>query len=209
MLEELDLENVDEEFVIFDLETTGLNPVTHRIIEIGAIRFNKTKYKNEGRVDTYQALVKQDKKLSKKIIEITGITDGDLTNGESIKDVLQSFSEFVGNTKVISYNADFDMSFLYEEARRSGLNIHFSKVECAYKLARARLGGVENYKLVTLAKILGLNTENAHRAIDDCLLTLKVYIALHMKKTSSESQVIYKVGKYIGSFFKNIFGVAS
>lgn len=209
MLEELDLENVDEEFVVFDLETTGLDPLIHRIIEIGALRFNKDKYKSEGRVDTFQALVKQEKKLSKKIIEITGITDEDLTNGENIKDALMSFSEFVGKAKVISYNADFDMSFLYEEARRSGININFSRVECVYKLARAKLSGVENYKLVTLAKILGLDTANAHRAIDDCLLTLKVYIALHMKRTSSSNRIIYKVGNFMGSIFKKLFSSAA
>src|SRR3990172_4884986 len=104
-----DLSILPERFVVFDLETTGLKPDAHEIIEIGAIRVNR----DSDNHDTFQALVRPNKKIPKKITDITGITQEMVEkDGDSLETALPQFIEFVGDLPLVSFNAEFDMAFL-------------------------------------------------------------------------------------------------
>ena len=106
----------DEEFVAFDLETTGLSSNTDRIIEIGAVIL-----KNGEEVDRFQTFVDPERTLERKIVDLTGITDDMLKGAPKIEEVLPKFLEFVGDRVLVAHNSDFDTGFIRAECARQGL----------------------------------------------------------------------------------------
>ena len=99
---------IPDEFVVFDLETTGLTPQTDRIVEIGAILFRKDLYLKSGEVNQFQCFVKQEKPIPKEAIAIHGITDDMVVDGDSEYAALTEFFMFIGNLPLYAYNAKFD-----------------------------------------------------------------------------------------------------
>lgn len=169
----VDIRHLPEHFVIFDLETTGLNPDKNEIIEIGAIRVNRDSNKH----DTMQTLVKPTNKIPKKITELTGITQ-DMVNadGVTLEEAIREFTNFAGNLNLVAFNAEFDMGFLRAAAQAHSIKIDNS-VSCALKMARRAWPGRKSYRLVDLAKDGGLSADGTHRALGDCQRALTVYTA--------------------------------
>jgi DNA polymerase III epsilon subunit family exonuclease len=96
------------EFVFFDFETTGLSPRTDRVIEIAALRVGRA-----GKVlDSYESLIRIDRRLSPFITKLTGISDDMLADQRPVKTVMPEFLDFIGNLVVVSYNISFDMGFI-------------------------------------------------------------------------------------------------
>lgn len=176
-----DLSMLPEQFVVLDIETTGLNPAKHDIIEIGAVKVNR----DSNTHNTFQALVKPSNKIPKKITEITGITQEMIEkDGEEIDSVIGEFFEFIGDLPLVAYNAEFDMSFLRNVAAKSGVSIN-NPTFCALKMARRAWPGLKSYKLGDLAKIGGLSSKGTHRALKDCELTMTVYSSAASKLRSA------------------------
>jgi hypothetical protein len=95
---------VPERFVVFDLETTGLDPASHEIIEIGAIKVHRDSARHDG----FQCLVKPKKRISKRITQINGISQQMVyEQGEPLDTVLKDFAEFIENLPLVSFNAEF------------------------------------------------------------------------------------------------------
>lgn len=171
------LNHLPEKFVVFDLETTGLDSRKHLIIEFGAIRVNR----DSDRHDTFQSLVKVPGKVPKKITELTGITQAMLdADGEPIEAALLEFLKFVGELPLVSFNADFDMSFLRSAAAEFSIPIN-NPVSCALKMSRRAWPGRKSYRLVDLAKDGSLASDGTHRALGDCQRALVVYAAASVK----------------------------
>lgn len=161
-----------ERFVIFDLETTGLDATKHEIIEIGAIRVNRDSINHE----TFQALIKPTKKVPHKITELTGITQEMLDkDGNPIEETLQEFSTFVGDLRLVSFNAEFDMAFLNAASIKCGVKNFNNPVSCALKMARRAWPGRKSYRLADIAKDGNLDSKDTHRALGDCQRALTVY----------------------------------
>ncbi len=164
--------HLPERFVVFDLETTGLDPERHEIIEIAAIRVNRDSANHQA----FQALVKPNKKVPKKIIELTGIShemlDGD---GEAIDQALRDFAAFVGDLRLVSYNAEFDMAFLNAATARCGMAPFSNPVSCALQMARRAWPGRRSYRLSDFARDGNLGSKDTHRALADCQRALIVY----------------------------------
>jgi DNA polymerase III epsilon subunit-like protein len=160
-------------FAVFDLETTGLDPVRNEIIEIGAIRINR----DSGAHDTFRKLVKPIGRIPKLITRINGISQ-DMVDSEGIplEQALREFVGFIGDLPLVSFNADFDMAFLRNAAAQHGLVVSNS-VSCALNLARLAWPSRESYKLCDFAKDAGLSDVEMHSALNDCQLALLVYIA--------------------------------
>jgi len=162
-----------KQFVVFDLETTGLDPKKHEIIEFGAIRVNRDSVNH----DTFQSLVKPSRKVPKRITEITGISQAMLdADGQPIEAALKEFLNFVGDLHLVSFNADFDIAFLQNAAAKHSIAIQNS-VSCALKMSRRAWPGRKSYRLVDLAKDGNLSSEGTHRALGDCQRALIVYTA--------------------------------
>lgn len=167
------LSRLPERFVVFDLETTGLDSEKHEIIEFGAIRVNRDSTNH----DTFQTLAKPSRKVSKKITALTGIDQAMLDgNGEPLEVALRGFLDFVGDLPLVSFNADFDMAFLENAAARYSIKIN-NPVSCALKLSRRAWPGRKSYRLVDLAKDGKLSSDGTHRALGDCERALIVYAA--------------------------------
>lgn len=164
--------HLPERFVVFDLETTGLDAAKHEIIEIGAIRVNRDATNHE----TFQALVKPNKKVPKKIVELTGITQEMLdSDGDAIDDALQGFAAFVGDLRLVSFNAEFDMAFVNAATARCGMTPFNNPVSCAMQMARRAWPGRKSYRLADIAKDGNLDSKDTHRALADCQRALTVY----------------------------------
>jgi DNA polymerase III epsilon subunit family exonuclease len=153
-----------QQFVFLDLETTGLSPEMDEIIEIGAIRLNRSQINQA----TFSTLVKPEKRIPRLITEINGITQGMVNEGGvPSADALSGFIEFIGDLPLVTFNADFDMGFLWNAAKRQGLAIE-NRYACALKLARRAWPGLPSYRLADLAKIGNLSDDDTHRALGDC-----------------------------------------
>ena len=162
---------VPRRFVVFDLETTGLDAAKHEIIEIGAIRVDITSHVH----DSFETLAKPVKRIPKHITQKTGISQSmvDL-HGEPLETVMNDFAAFIGNLPLVSFNADFDMRFLRNAAKLHNLVIS-NRVSCALKMVRRAWPGLPSYKLVEIAKLTHMPAEDSHRALGDCKRTIFVY----------------------------------
>ena len=109
--------NLTRPIVFFDLETTGISPLAHEIIEIGAVDFVNG---NVGK--TFQRFVKPSVQISEQTTELTGITQADVENAPSLKDVIPEFLKYIEGKVLVAHNAEFDLTFLNAHLRRLGYN---------------------------------------------------------------------------------------
>lgn len=103
-------------FVAFDLETTGLTPVVDRIVEIGAVRFRAGEV-----LDTFQALVDPEMRISAGATATNGITDDMVKGQPTIEKVLPLFLDFLGQDIPVAHHAPFDVGFLTYDISRLNL----------------------------------------------------------------------------------------
>jgi DNA polymerase III subunit epsilon len=172
------LGHLPERFVVFDLETTGLTAGTNEIIEIGAIRVNRDSTQHE----TYQTLVKPTRKVPKKITELTGITQEMINaDAQALDSALREFAEFVGDLRLVTFNAEFDMAFLNAATSKAGVASFRNPISCALKMSRRAWPGRKSYRLAELSKDGNLSAEGTHRALGDCQRALIVYTAAASK----------------------------
>ena len=170
----IDTSVLPEQFVVFDLETTGLDADKHEIIEIAAIKFTRGQTLQQ----SFQGLVKSSKHLPKKIIELTGITDEMLEkDGGTLQSSIENFAIFAGDLRLVSFNADFDMAFLQRAASTCDLPQFRNPVSCALKMARRAWPKRKSYRLVDLAKDGQIDEGKAHRALEDARRALIIYSA--------------------------------
>ena len=153
-----------DEFVAFDLETTGLSARNDSIIEIGAVIMRDGK-----EVDRFQTFVDPERRLEKKIIDLTGITDDMLRGAPKIDEVLPKFLDFVGDRILVAHNADFDTAFIRTACTRLGLAYPFTSADTLV-LAQNMLPQLNKHKLDVVADALSLPEFNHHRAADDAVI---------------------------------------
>src|SRR5688572_7485239 len=160
-------------FVFFDLETTGLSPRGCRIIEIAALRVAA----GGEACGSFQTLIRIDEPLPYFITRLTGITDEMLEDGEMIETAFPRFCAFIEDLPLVAYNVGFDMGFVRSEAARQQIRLNNRPV-CALAVARAKLPALSNHKLKTVARHLGVEQEQTHRALEDCEIGLRVFAEL-------------------------------
>jgi DNA polymerase III epsilon subunit family exonuclease len=181
-LKPIDVSILPQQFIVIDVETKGLDPDTHKIIEIGAIKVNRDSIHHEA----FQALVKIDGKLPKRISEITGITADMLDkDGQLLESTIKEFLQFIGEHRLVAYNAPFDLAFLSAAACQFNMKIE-NPVSCALDMSRRAWPRLKSYKLETLSKTGGLTTQGNHRTLKDCELTTTVYMSAAAKLKSVE-----------------------
>ena len=153
----------DQEFVAFDLETTGLSSRTDRIIEIGAVIMKDGK-----EVDRFQTFVDPERTLDRKIVELTGITDEMLKGAPKIEEVLPKFLEFVGDRVLVAHNSDFDTGFIRGECNRLGYEYNLTAADTLI-LSQNLLSHLSKFKLNIVSNALSLPDFTHHRAGDDAV----------------------------------------
>lgn len=162
-------------YVVVDIETTGLKAETSEIIEIGAI-----KVVNHEIVDRFNVLIKADQPLPPFITALTGIDDSLLNKeGKRKEEAFSEFLLFVNEDLIVGHNVNFDLGFLsYHLYETLGVYLSNPYSDTLY-FSRRYLGKrVANHKLQTLTQYFGFSYQGAHRALADCHFTYQVYEAL-------------------------------
>ena len=165
-------QNFKQDFVVFDIETTGFSPVENRIIEIGAVKVCGGKI-----VDHFSAFVNPEVPIPFEIEKLTGIRDDMVVDAEKIETVLPEFLRFCEGCMLVAHNARFDMSFIMENCNRQGIEHDFTYVDTV-GIARVMLPAQAKHTLDAVAKTLGVSLLNHHRAVDDAEATAEIFVKL-------------------------------
>ena len=163
-------QDLDADYVVFDLETTGFSPETNRIIEIGAVKVQNGKI-----VDKFSTFVNPQVPIPFRIEQLTSINDSMVIDAPVIADILPEFMKFCEGCVMVAHNADFDMSFIKKNCQRLDIPCKPTIVDTV-ALARVLLPNLNRFKLDTVAKALGVTLENHHRAVDDAGCTAEIFV---------------------------------
>lgn len=165
---------MQQPIVVVDVETTGLSPRVHDIIEIGAV-----KVVGRAHVETFHRMVRPSRAVSRATQEITGITPQDLTNASEPEEVFRDFLQFAEGAVIAAHNAPFDMGFLRQAIARCRLVENWDvPVIDTLTLARVALPGLKGYGLGPLSKLLKIPLSQHHRALADAEATGHLLIRL-------------------------------
>lgn len=161
----------DQEFVVFDIETTGFNPQKEDLLEIGAV-----KYKNGNKVAEFSTLIRPGKEISEEIQKLTGITPDMVADAPLPEEVLAKFKTFCAGSVLVAHNASFDVGFITAKYQQ----LFGEKVNLVYLdtlgLARSVWPTLKSYRLNNVAKELGIKLQNHHRATDDAQCAADILI---------------------------------
>lgn len=156
-------------YIVFDLETTGLDCSFDDIIEIGAIKFE-----DNTEISRFHSYVNIKRDIPKRIVELTGITNEMIRNAPELEKTLADFKEFISDSVLIAHNSSFDMKFLQTNYNRIFHITLDNSVIDTLALSRKYLKNIQNHKLVTIKEHFGIQV-GSHNALDDCEVTSKLY----------------------------------
>ena len=171
-------QKLDDPIVVLDLETTGLNIKTDRIIEIGAVKMVGGHV-----IDSMNPFVDPEIPLPEKITEITHITDQMLYGAPKAAEILPKLLEFIGDCPIAAHNAKFDCGVLTNELKRIGISYNPVQVD-TLMLARKLYPELKTHKLGSVCKHLHVSLKGAHRAVNDASATA-VCLARMMEEAKS------------------------
>jgi len=150
------------DFIAFDLETTGIQPKTDAVIEIGAVRF-----RNAEAVGTFSTLINPGRPIPPEASAVNGITDDMVAGRAGIETVLTELADFCGELPLVAHNAPFDFKFLLTAVEKHRARAPKGVVLDSCALARIVFPGMFNYKLSTLVRHFGFPNGTFHRAEED------------------------------------------
>ena len=159
------------DYVVFDLETTGISPKTDEVVEISAVKVEHGKV-----TDEFSTLVNPKRRIPYGASRVNGITDDMVAEAPFFEQVLEEFLEFIEGFVLVGHNiARFDMNFLYRDVEkyfeRSLPNDYIDTLQ----MARRELPNLEHHRLTDLAEYYGISAEGAHRALNDCRMNQQIY----------------------------------
>lgn len=167
--------NIPEDYVVLDLETTGLSPKENEIIELSALRIRDRKV-----VEEFSELVKPESLISDFITNLTGIDNNLVKDKKGIDILLPEFISFIGKDIVVGHNVLFDLNFICENANKYLHKKTFYKCLDTMKLSRQLFPGERNHRLCDVSKRLNVEQKSAHRGLVDCYTT---YNCLEVMRT--------------------------
>lgn len=156
---------------VFDTETTGLEPKTNRIVEAGAIRFDK-----RGVIARFNTLINPQMPMPKEASKINGISDLMLSDQPTASIAIPDFLRFIGTTVLVAHNAPFDVKFINAELLRLGLSPLANTIVDTLVFAKEVFPGLPRYSLQELAKHFRIEAVDAHRAEDDARVCMELFI---------------------------------
>lgn len=166
---------ISVDYIIMDVETTGLDYDKDRILEIGLLKIKGDEIKEQ-----LQCFVQGKKAIPEAVTKLTGITD-ELIEKQGIteKEAFKKIEEFIDCDLIIGYHVQFDINFILRMAERVGKCLMVKRTRDVLQLARQKIDELENYQLKTVAEYFSLDTSEMHRALADCILTHKIYLELN------------------------------
>lgn len=159
------------DYVVFDLETTGISRVYDEVVEISAVKVRGGKV-----VDEFSTLVNPGRHIPSGASQVNGITDQMVAYAPRFVKVLQEFLDFTEGYPLVGHNiASFDMKFICRDAEKYYGSVPVNDYIDTLHLARKHLPNLSHHKLTDLASYYGLTTDGAHRALNDCRMNQQVY----------------------------------
>lgn len=185
-----------KDYVMVDIETTGLKSYEDDIIELSAIRM-----RNNEVDQTFSTLIQPRKPISPFITNLTGISNSMVVNAPIIDQVMPKFLDFLSEDIVLGYNVGFDLGFIYDHS----VQLFNYPVKNDYldvlRIARKLIHNTPNHKLGTMAQFYGISYEGAHRGLTDCFITVDVYHKLYEEaRLRFESEQAFKQSFYTKSY---------
>lgn len=193
------IEKYIPDYVVFDLETTGISSTYDEVIEISGIKVRG------GQVtDEYTSLVNPERSIPRGASQVNGITDDMVRNAPVFRDVLMDFFEFLGDDVLIGHNIhNFDMRFVYRDAERYYGKLPGNDYIDTLSVARNYLPQLSHYRLVDLASFYDISVKGAHRALNDCRMNQQVYEHLgHEMKKARKEKAEWKICPRCGQVMK-------
>ncbi len=169
MIPVVDIKDIN--FISFDIETTGLNPLEDDILELAAVRFTIKK----GIIDVFSSLVFSDKVISDEVISIHGITNSMVKCSPKVDFILSEFNNFIKNDYLLAHNAPFDTCFIGYQLVKYNISPSSNFIYDTLRLSRLTFSDIRGYSLDNLKEALGINVDNSHRALDDSIATMKLF----------------------------------
>lgn len=164
---------MEENYVVLDMEMTGLSSAKDKIIEIGAVKVTNGKV-----TENYSKLINPNVFIKERIVEITGITQNMVKNSPNIGEVLQDFMHFLDGRIIIGHNIMFDFSFLIQALYDAGFKEYVKKKWYGIdtlRIARVNLPKDKSKRLEDLCLMYGIYDESHHRALNDASITNELY----------------------------------
>ena len=175
-------------FIAFDTETTGLDPVSGRIVEIGAVKFDR-----RGIVARYNVLINPEMPMPEEAGKVNGITDEMLKDKPLIADVFPDFFDFIGTGVLVAHNAPFDINYVNAELKRAGKTPLTNKVVDTRIFAKEVFPGLSSYALQDLAVQFGITALEAHRAEDDARVCMELFEQILSRFLKNNPELVEKI----------------
>ena len=162
----------NKSYVVFDLETTGLDYQSCEIIEIGAVKVVNGKI-----TETFSTLIKPTKPIPEDATAVNNITNEMVAKAPSLQQVIPDFYKFTRDCTLVAHNIGFDSKFLIYYGEKCRYNFDNELVD-SLAMSRKHLHSIKNHKLKTICEYFGVELINAHRALADTVATAKCFIKL-------------------------------
>jgi DNA polymerase III subunit epsilon len=185
-----DLSIAESEFCFIDVETTGLSPSDNSVIEIGAVYVSRLKIGKK-----FSSFLNPGRDVPYFITQLTGITNEDVSDAPFFEEIASQLREFVSDSIIGGHNFAFDNSFLKKEFAYCGEEYLDNPQVCTLRIARRLYPALRSKSLGNVANHLRLKNLNAHRALDDALVTAKIFIK--MVKELKEKEGIITNGELL------------
>ncbi len=170
-----DISLKDATFVVYDLETTGINTTYNEIIEIGA-----RKIRNGEIIDEFSTLVNPNRLIPDDVAKLTNISNDDVRNAPTIDEVLPKFVDFIEGCILVGHNVTFDNGHLYHNLKKYGLYKDKIPTIDTMQLARAKYSAnLKKFGLEDLVKAFNITLDGHHRASNDAIATAEIFIKMH------------------------------
>lgn len=161
---------IPNKYIVFDIETTGLDPMYDEIIEIGAIKVEDGK-----EIETFSTLIKPEYEIDEFITELTGITNEMVINAPKINDVLPKFMDFIKDSVILGHNVNFDINFIYDNLINEDMNPITNDFVDTLRISRRLLTELKHHRLTDLADYYNIDTTGSHRSLTDVRITIEVF----------------------------------
>lgn len=191
-------QDLDTEYCVLDLETTGISHITEKITEVGII-----KIKNGEVISEFECFVNPEKPIPERVVEITHITDDMVKDAETIDKVIPKIIEFIGNDVLVAHNAGFDIGFLKYNFEKYGYKLENTYID-TLRLSKAIFPEFKKYKLGIIADNLGIKVDVAHRALDDVKTLVEVFKVMIEKTKEKKGKKIEDFDNCFETDFKNL-----
>ena len=184
-------QDIDGEYCVLDLETTGLSFRTEKITEVGII-----KIRNGEVIDEFECFVNPEKPIPQEVVEVTHITDDMVKDAETIDKVIPRIIDFIGDSVLVAHNADFDIGFLKHNFAEYGYSLDNTYID-TLRLAKVIFPDMKRYKLGLIADKLDIVVEVAHRALDDVKTLVAVFNVMIQKLKENGAKTVDDIDNVI------------